>query len=241
MKIGIIIQARTQSTRLPNKIFLEAGGKSLLQIQVDRLRYANYPIYIATSNNPHDESILKFALNNQIGSYAGSENNVLERFYFCAKQYKLDVIIRITADCPLIDPNMLKYAGDLYLFRKNKNLFLSNTLERTYPRGLDFEIFSFPLLESAYFNSNEDGEKEHVTPYIWRNRGGNVEIEQIKLSNYNYSNFRITVDTIEDYTLINNLINKYNADKLNADQIIQILLSNPELAAINLSIKQKDI
>jgi len=239
-RTGIIIQARLGSTRLPNKILRKANNKPLLEILVNRLKKAEIPFYIATTVNPGDEGIVEFANTHSIPFYRGSENNVLERYYHCAKQFDLDIIIRITSDCPLIDASLIKKGLDEYSRSANPRLYFSNTIERTYPRGFDFEIFSFNLLNDAFTNATEESDKEHVTPYLWKNKPGDVDVKQLKGAT-DESEFRITVDTPEDYLLVKKLVEDYNAEGLSGADIISILRSNPELPLINRHIEQKKV
>jgi spore coat polysaccharide biosynthesis protein SpsF len=235
---GIIIQARMGSTRLPSKIMLPVKGKPIFQYQIDRLKGIDCPLYIATTVKSADIAVVDFAKQNSIPCFRGDEENVLSRYYECAKENKLDLIVRITSDCPLIDPALIKAGIDQYISSENKNLFLSNTINRTYPRGFDFEIFSFHQLENAFLKAVDMPDKEHVTPYIWKNKSGNVQMEQIARAE-DVSRYRLTLDTQEDFTLLKTLIEQYHAELLEGDQIIALMKSHPELVLINQHIEQK--
>jgi len=226
------------STRLPSKIMLPVDGHPIFQSQIDRLKSIPYPLYIATTIQPADTAIVDFALKHKIPSYRGDENNVLRRYYECARFYKLDIVVRLTSDCPLIDPVLIKQSIDQYLALGDYNLYYSNTIERTYPRGFDFEIFSSQMLEKAFHNADDDFDKEHVTPYLWKNKNGAVHLKQIKRSS-DASHFRLTLDTPEDFKLLKILIEEHKADLLSGDEIIRIMECNPELALINQHIEQK--
>jgi spore coat polysaccharide biosynthesis protein SpsF len=240
LKIGIITQARMTSTRLPAKVFKEAGGKSLLLHHIDRLRKTGFEIRIATTTNASDDCICDFAKTNKLSFYRGSEHNVLERFYETASEYKLDIIIRVTSDCPLIDPHLIRNSVEKYLKLNNDLLYMSNSIERTFARGFDFEIFSFRLLEDAFQNATEESDLEHVTPYIWKNKNGKTELFHVKQAIDN-SDLRITVDTADDLLLIQRLIEDYNAATLSYVEIENTLRSHPELVSINSHIEQKKI
>ncbi len=231
-KIGIISQARMKSTRLPGKIMLSIKGNPLLYYFAKRLKQSGVPLYIATSTDPSNDIIEFFAKENKIACFRGDENNVLKRFYDCARENNLDVIIRITSDCPLSDGRMLKDALKKYLSFKDENVHFSNCVELTYPHGMNFEIFSFKLLEEAYKNASTDFQKEHVTPYIIQNISGNVILKHYKRDK-DASHYRITVDTYEDFFLIKKLIEEYGADKKNTEEIISIFEKNPKLVEIN--------
>jgi spore coat polysaccharide biosynthesis protein SpsF len=239
-RVGIITQARMGSTRLPGKIMLEAKGKKLLQYHLDRLSWSGYPVIIATTLLPQDNLIVQFSEQHAIPYYRGDEANVLSRFYECALQFNLDIVVRVTSDCPLIDGNLIRQAVEEYITANDNTLYASNCLVRSYPRGFDFEIFSFDLLEEAHTKAILPLEKEHVTPYLYRNTTGNVTIRHFT-NTQDHSQFRITLDMPEDYQLIKILLEEYHAETLSAEQIIQVLLNHPELAAINAHIEQKKV
>ena len=145
-KVGIIIQARMGSSRLPGKILLDASGKPMLQYLIDKLNKIECVKIIATTDKVQDDEIVQYANNNNVLYFRGSESNVLSRYYECAKFFGIDIIVRITSDCPLIDENLLNESIRFYLNNNNENCYLSNSIKRTFPRGFDFEIFSFKLL-----------------------------------------------------------------------------------------------
>jgi spore coat polysaccharide biosynthesis protein SpsF len=238
--IGIITQARMTSTRLPGKIFKAANHKSLLQYHIDRLKQTGFDIAIATTVNQADNIICDFAERQNVKFHRGSENNVLSRFYETAIKFGFDVIIRVTSDCPLIDPHLIRNSLEKYLKFNNENLYMSNGIERTFARGFDFEIFSFSLLKDAFENAKEESDLEHVTPYIWKNRSGKVEFYHVKQETNN-SDLRITADTADDFDLIQKLIEQFNAAELSYNEIEKILRDHPELIAINSHIEQKKV
>jgi spore coat polysaccharide biosynthesis protein SpsF len=239
-RIGIITQARMTSTRLPGKIFKKIEQKSLLKYHVDRLSKTGLQIIIATTINHTDDVVQDFAEKEQFLLHRGSENNVLSRYQEAALKFGLDVIIRVTSDCPLIDPHLIRNSLETYLKLNNPRLYLSNGLERTFARGFDFEIFSFELLNEAFLNATDESDLEHVTPYIWKNRSGTTQLYPVKQQVDN-SRFRITVDTPEDFELIELLIRRYHADRLSYYEIEQLLVEHPELSVINAHIEQKKV
>lgn len=240
IQIAIIIQARMTSTRLPGKILMEANGISFLQHQFNRLKTINLPVIIATTVNDTDDRITTFCLENNLGFYRGSENDVLSRYYECAKAFDVKNIIRITSDCPLIDAELILNAANEYKELNNENIYLSNSVIRTYPRGFDFEIFSFFALENAFLNATLDADKEHVTPYIRNNRSGKIMVEQVT-DTEDHSSFRLTLDTGEDHQLLKQLIENYGAADLTGQEIIELLHQHPELVKINAHIEQKKV
>lgn len=237
-RIGIITQARMTSTRLPGKIFKEINHKHLLCYHSQRLQQTGLNVIIATTINNTDDVICEFAEKEKLAFYRGSENNVLSRYHEAARKFELDVIIRVTSDCPLIDPHLIRNNLEKYFKFNNPQLYMANGMERTFARGFDFEIFSSQLLDEAFKNATDEGDLEHVTPYIWKNRSGKVELYPVKQAVDN-SRFRITVDTKDDFELIKVLIEKYNADQLPYNEIEQILIDHPALSIINAHVEQK--
>lgn len=237
--VAIITQARINSSRLPNKIFLEAGGQPFLYYHIQRLRDAGLPIIVATTNDGSEKPIVEFCKRNNLPCFCSDEHNVLKRFYECAKKFNVSTIIRVTSDCPLIDGKLIAKAVETYQTFDDLTYY-SNAIERTYPRGMDFEIFSFRLLRDAFENAEDSSDKEHVTPYIWKNKSGNVKIKH-SLNKEDNSNFRITLDTAEDQLLLTKLIEEHDAFKLDCNAIIEILKNNQDLAALNKFIEQKKL
>jgi spore coat polysaccharide biosynthesis protein SpsF len=240
LNIGIITQARMTSTRLPGKVLLLIGDKTVLQYHLERLQKSHIPVFMATTSNKTDDPIVAFAHEHQIPVYRGDEQNVLSRYYECARQHNLDVIVRVTSDCPLIDGDLIAAACQEYLQAHNTNVYLSNCLVRTFPRGFDFEIFSFALLEEAYLKATQPAELEHVTPFINQNRSGQVVFSHFTQPD-DKSGYRITLDTPEDFALISQLILQFQVQNLPAAEIIKILDAHPELAKINAQVEQKKV
>lgn len=236
----IIIQARMNSERLPGKVMKPINGKPLIGILFERLKKANLPIILATSENKENNVLVEYALKHDIECFRGSEDNVLERYYEVAIKYKAKLIFRLTGDNPLMDPAVLRSALDLYNKINETRTYISSGLSKTYPLGISCELFSFELLKEAYENALTDSEREHVTPYMHKNKPGNINIVPLVggMSKYYY---RLTVDTPEDFELHRILIEKYQADKLNCEDIISLLDNNPELLKINGMINQKSI
>ena len=209
--IGIIIQARTGSTRLPSKVLYKIQGKEILQIIIDRLKVFtsknDIKLIIATTTKKNDQKIIAIAKKNSIDYFTGPEKNVLKRYYLASKKFNLDWIVRITSDCPFVDTDILKKMLNKDL---NRYDFISNVIERTYPKGLDLEIFSSYLLGSIYENAISKYDKEHVTNYLYKN------LNKIKFYSYkskkNRSHLRLTLDTLEDFNHIKNIFKKNNYD-----------------------------
>jgi len=239
-RIGIITQARMGSTRLPGKIFKSIKGTTLLQYHLNRLKDSQVPVFVATTNRKADDVVAEFCNNQNVPFYRGSEDDVLSRFYHAAKQFNLDVIVRVTSDCPLVDGSLILNAIEKSGILDNPAQYVSNVLKRTFPRGLDFEIFSFQMLEDAYVNAIALHEREHVTPFIYekaKSIGATVDL----VDDADYSSFRLTVDTPEDFELINVLIRDHNAHELSRLDLYRVLDANPALKKINSSIIQKAV
>ena len=161
-----IVQARCGSKRLKNKVVKKVNGKSLLEILINRLSFSEQisKLVIATTKKDEDKKIIKIAKNNKISFFKGSEKNVLKRYFDCASKYEAAQVVRITADCPLSDSKMIDKL--IKMHKKNKADYSSNINPRTYPDGLDVEVFSYNLLSKVQRSSTNRLEKEHVTLFI---------------------------------------------------------------------------
>lgn len=240
LNIGIISQARMTSTRLPGKVMMEVKGKPLLYYHYKRLSKSGLPIYLATTTNSSDDVLCDYADKSNIVYCRGSEDDVLSRYYECAKKNNLNVIIRVTSDCPLIDGELINKGLNKYLEKYTDDVYLGNGLNRTFPRGFDFEIFSFELLEKANQFATEKFEREHVTPWIYHTQKEKNNLISFEDENDN-SDIRITVDTKEDFELIKILIEEFNVEKLSGKDIVNIIRKNNKLLLINSSVSQKKI
>lgn len=195
------------SSRLPGKVLKQVKNTTFLEYQIERIKLSNLidKFVVATSIDSSDTIIEEICKKNKIEIFRGSLDNVLERFYFCARIYNPDNVIRITADCPLIDPIIIDNVIKLHI--QTDAEYTSNILPRTYPDGLDVEIMKFSTLETVYKLSKEPDEKEHVTKFIHKNAS------QFKISNLenheNLSNLRWTLDTIEDMLLLKKIIESF--------------------------------
>ena len=207
---GIIIQARFNSSRLKGKVMTKINGKFILEIIVKRLTRNNFSkrnIIIACTNNKEDNAIRNFCKKNQIKYFAGSEKNVLKRYYFAAKKFNLKNIIRITSDCPCIDLKIVKKIYDI--FNKGKFDYVSNTINPTFPDGLDAEIFNFKSLKLAYSQAKSEYDLEHVTPFIKRHK--NLKKFNL-LNNKDLSKIRLTLDVEEDLKTLKIIFNYFKPD-----------------------------
>lgn len=200
-----VIQARLGSSRLPGKVLKKINNKTILEFLIDRLKLSKKinKIVIATTCNTRDKKILQILKQKKIDFYTGSEKNVLQRYYRCAKKFRAKNIIRITSDCPLLDYRIVDKV--ISKFEESKVDYASNSLKLTYPDGMDFEVFNFKTLEKTYLNAKSKHDLEHVCPYMRRSK-------KFKLLNIsykkNYSFLRLTVDHQDDLTLCNKLMTK---------------------------------
>ncbi len=243
MNITAIIQARMTSTRLPGKVLKTVLGKPLLEYQIERVKRSNFinEIVIATTTNESDDLIVELCKKIEIKYYRGSEEDVLSRYYEAAMENHSDIIIRLTSDCPIIDTNVMDQVIQNYIEYQDQYDYVSNTLIRSYPRGMDTEAFSFKTLEQAYKNANKSYEREHVTPYIYQH----PELFRIKTikNKTDYSQHRWTVDTPEDFELIKRIIEALYPinPTFTMNNIIELLNKNLDWIKINAHIEQKKI
>ncbi len=238
-KITVIIQARTQSIRLPNKVLALIENQSLIWHIIKRLKKSEIieQIILATSSRKEDKKLVEIANNCEILSFVGDENDVLSRFYYAALKFNADPIIRITGDCPLVDPDLLDKMLKLYL--ENNYDYVSNTITPTYPDGLDIEIFSMDALTKSFKEAKQKSEREHVTPYIWKNP------KKFLLHNFenaeDESKFRWCVDEQEDLELIRKIYANFKPKIVfSFDEVIQFIKSNPNISKINKTIKRNE-
>ncbi len=233
MYIVAIVQARMSSARLPGKVVREIAGKPMLWHLVNRLQRSQLigKIVIATTNSAKDKPILELARESGIDSYAGSEDDVLDRYYQAARKYDAEVVVRITADCPLIDPRVTDKVIQRYL--KGDCDYVTNALNRTYPDGLDVEAFSFAALEKSWKEATWSSEREHVTSYIWKNPGkfrlANVE------NDVDLSSHRWCVDIDEDLQFVREIYEHlyHDGEIFYMEDILELLKKYPHLEKIN--------
>jgi len=241
VNIICIIQARIGSTRLPNKVMKKIKGKSILFYVVNRVKksYLINKLVIATTTKNQDGVIVEEARKLNVDFFRGSENDVLGRYYNAAKKYNADVIVRITSDCPLIDPIIVDNIIKKHI--ENKADYTANIINRTFPRGLDTEVFNFNVLEKTNELAREKYHKEHVTTYILENP------ERFKLQNIKADDtikrpdIRITVDTEEDFELISKIIEHFKNIEFGIKDVIHFLNEKPQLLEINKNIKQTEV
>lgn len=243
MNIHAIIQARLGSTRLPGKVFMPLGkggkGKPLLWHVVNRLRPSRYvnKIIVATTTAPADIEIMDWCKSEKIECFMGSENDVLDRYYQCAKSFNSDIVIRITADDPFKDYRLMDKVIEKLI--NDKLDFAVNNKPASFPEGLDIEVFTFDSLRQAALNSQDPFEREHMTQYMHRHpqlfKSANVKNEQ------DQSALRWTIDTQEDYNMaiqVYEKLEKADQTPFLTEEIMQLLAQNPQIAEMNSNVKR---
>ena len=237
MNIIAVTQARYGSTRLPAKVLKKVGNETLLDVHLQRILQAKQitTLVVATTKEEGSEEIVRIAERNGALCYKGSTDDVLERFYFAVKDLNPDYVVRLTSDCPLIDPHVI---DKIIIDCISSNCdYASNTLKPTYPDGIDTEVFRFSALEKAFNEAKLKSEREHVTPYIKNNssfKGKDLFTSINVESPVDCSEYRITVDTQEDFEVIKKLIEDLGKEQewekyveyLNLNQNIKGLNSN---------------
>ena len=242
MKIIGVTQVRINSSRLPRKVLLTIKGKPLLQFHLERamksLLVSKW--IVATTDEEESDLICEIASNLSLPFFKGSLNDVLDRFYQAVKNEQADYVVRITSDCPLIDATVIDGVVSLCL---DQNLdYVSNTLSPSFPDGIDVEVFKFSALEKAWKEASQSSDREHVTPFIWKNSsflGQSVFTSQNFSFQEDFSKYRLTVDQIEDFQLIKQLIEDLGEEKTWMEYV-QYLNKNPDLLNKNSLIKRNE-
>lgn len=233
MKVSAIIQARTSSTRLPKKVLKELpknSGVTCLEHIIRRLKQCKKldEIIIATTTKKVDDIIIDIAKKENVKYFRGSENNVLQRYYLAAVENDVDIIVRVTSDCPCIDSKIIDKIIESHLkLRKTYVDFTSNNIARTYPHGLDVEVFDFDILEEVYNEAKTDYDKEHVSPYIC-NHPSTFRLNNIVApKGLNFPDIKITLDTQEDYEFLCKIFEKLYLKNLyfGAYDVVKLLKS----------------
>jgi len=240
MDVLSIIQARVKSTRLPNKVLLKIQDKTVLEhiyLRVKRSKVIE-SVIIATSINKYDLPIVGVGVKNNVQVYCGSENDVLDRFYHASRLLNCKHIVRITGDCPLIDPDIIDLVVSNHISQGAD--YTSNVDPPTYPDGLDVEVITFKALEHAFHNANLSSEREHVTPFIRKN---NKEFKCVNVVNrIDLSDKRWTLDEKNDYVFVKSIYkNLYNRNKyFKMKDILKFIKENPEIEKINENINRNE-
>lgn len=240
MKVVAIIQARMGSSRLPGKVLMDIAGRSMLARVVERVQRAPgiHEVVVATTVAPADDAVAAEAGRLGVTCFRGSEQDVLDRYYQCAQAHAAQVIVRVTADCPLLDPEVTGHVVAAFL--EHRPDYASNTLERTYPRGLDTEVFSMDALTRAWREALQPHQREHVTPYFYENPDVFRLLPVPETSGGEFSVHRWTVDTPADLELVRTVYALLGAEaSLSWHQVVALFIHRPHLLEINAHVEQK--
>ena len=241
MTVGIIVQTRTGSSRLPAKVMMKADDKSLMiDYVINQLKHSKLhdKIVVATTDLKQDDVIFDHVTNRNVSCFRGDEKNVLERHYQCAKKYDFSTIVRIPSDKPLIDPTIVdsvieKFQSNSYDYISNFSVDVNDNHKfiPSYPSGTEVEIFSFTALEDAWKNATSENDKEHVTAYIYSHpEKFNISILKSKK---NLSQFRWALDYENDLKLIRIIISKIEKRPILMNDILELFEREPDLTKIN--------
>jgi len=236
--IVAIVQARMGATRLPGKVLKEIGGTSILEFQVDRIRRSGLveEVVVATSCEPQDQEIVEHCKFHGINWFVGSENDVLSRYHDCAVERSASTVVRVTADCPFIDPAIIDQV--ISLRQESGADFAANTVPpetSDWPDGSDVEVFSMQALSEAQREVTTYEEREHVTFFFWKNINRN-RFRTVQLPNSeDWSKYRFTLDYPEDYEVVVKVFSELRRRRQfgYANEVIQVLKDHPRIAALN--------
>lgn len=234
-----IIQARMGSSRLPGKVLMDIEGDYILARVFNRTSRANTinTTVIATSTNKVDDPINQLAIKRGWDCFRGDEKDVLDRYYQAARKYKSDVIVRITSDCPLIDPDIIDLVVGKFLISTEAD-YVGNTRfqPRTFPVGLDVDVIGFKALERAWIEDKNESWREHVAPYIYRNPD-KFNVQEISNSK-DLSFMRWAIDKEEDLEFVRLIYSQFSNDEFTWCDVISLLEKNPEWLKINQHVEQ---
>lgn len=242
MKVVCTIEARMTSSRLPGKVLLEACGRPLLALMIERLRRAQRidEIVVATTRDPSSDPIEALARELGVGCFRGPEDDVLARVLGAARAHGADVIVETTGDCPLIDPGVVDRVIGEYLAGGAD--YCSNTLERTYPRGMDVQVFATDVLAEVDGLTDDPSDREHVSLYIYEHPE-RYALRSVRSDRPETGALRLTVDTPQDLAVVRGVVEAlYPADPaFTLDDVLALLAARPALAALNAGVEQKPV
>jgi spore coat polysaccharide biosynthesis protein SpsF len=239
LKVVAIVQARMGSTRLPGKVLQDLEGKTMLTRVVERARQAKgiNEILVATTDRPTDDAIVEECRRHSVKVSRGDQDDVLDRYFRAAQLAKAEAVVRITSDCPLIDPEITGKTVAAFLEAQPDYASNAFALQRTYPRGLDTEVMSFNALSRAWQEARKPYERAHVTPYIYEHP------DKFKIlpvtGDTDLSNHRWTVDTAEDLEFVRAIYNRFGDAPFQWWHVLGLLEREPALMEINRSVEQK--
>lgn len=240
MKLVAIIQARMGSTRLPGKVLMDIGGRTMLARVVERARRARRveSVVVAATVDTRDDAIVEECRRLNVPMTRGSEEDVLDRYRRAAAEHQADPVVRITSDCPLLEPTVVDRV--IQAFEEARPDYASNVLDRTFPQGLDVEVLRRDVLERAWRAAKQPYERAHVTPYIYQHP------EAFRLiavrADQDYSRFRWTVDTAEDLAFVREVYARLGPDGgFGWREVLDLLRKEPQLLELNRHVRQKSL
>lgn len=260
-KVGVIVQARMASTRLPGKVLLPLAGKPVLQHIIERIRRSQTvdDVIIATTTNVSDDDIVTLCQDLNCTVYRGSEEDVLTRVLDAAKSNNVDIIVEITGDCPCVCPEII---DEFVKTAKDGHYYISNVIDRTFPRGLDIQVFNIESLDGVEKIIDNPVDRQHVSTALYKNKKIMKEVPAKKinvniypfLNNYIYTNnniprrdvrgsyesIRLTLDSQDDYLLLNLIFNSFDDNTFNFYDILDLIHTQPEMFEINKAVEQKN-
>lgn len=231
------------STRLPGKVLKHIAGRPMMSYLIERLRRVRLAqrIVVATTTQDSDVAIVDFCRSEGVDCTRGSESDVLSRYFEAAQLFQAEAVVRVTSDCPLIDPELIDTAIDVFSIPGQGYDYVSNMIEPTWPYGMAVEVFSGPVLAEAHREAVNPAEREHVTPFIyWRPE--KYRLRSLTMQP-NLSHHRWTVDVVEDFDLISRILENVYADRADFDMndVLTFLERHPEWAALNAHVQQKPL
>lgn len=237
--IGCVVIARTGSSRLPGKVLMPVKNESMIIWLLKRISKIKYfkSIVVATSKKKEDNIIEKIVLKNKFKIFRGSEKNVVQRLYQASKKFKFDTVVEITADCPLIDPEIIEYCIETYL--NNSAEYLNNCYIRSYPDGMDIQIFNIKILKKTLQLTKRPEELEHIGLYQMRNQSKFKTMNLISPKELHYPKLGLTLDETNDYILIKKIIeNLGKKDRFFSCKKIINFLIKKKLYKLNSEVKR---
>lgn len=241
MKRVAIVQARAGSSRLPRKVLADIEGRSMLARVVDRLRRAQRvdEVVVATTDQPADDAVAEHCAERGIAVFRGDEADVLDRFHRCAVAHEADVVVRVCADCPLIDPELVDQTVEALEMDDELDYVALSIPFRSFPLGLDVEAIRAPALERAWREDARPEWREHVTPYIYRTPGA-FRLRGLKHTD-DLSWMRWTVDTPADLEFIRRVYASFGRDDMGWREVVELLRAHPEWQRINDGVTQRTV
>lgn len=238
-RVGAIIQARMGSSRLPGKVLADIEGRTMLARVIDRVRLARevHDVLVATSDAAGDDAVAAAAAAEGLTAVRGSEHDVLDRYVQAARHARLDVVVRVTADCPLLDPDLTDAVIRLVIDGQGQVDYAANTLRRTFPRGLDVEVAPMATLERAWREARSLHERAHVFPWVYE-VPGRCRLAGVT-HDTDWSHLRWTVDTPEDLAAVRGIYRALAGRAFRWRDVLAVVAANPALADVNAGVRQK--